>query len=209
MGIFFSKRSRITQQDKAILQLKQQRDKLKQYKRRVEVQIERDRSSAKQLLSDGKKDKALLLLKKKIYQESLIEKSEGYLRNIERLTEDLEFAQVEIQVFDGLKAGNAALKSLHEALSLDDVEKLMSDTQDAIDYQREIDSILSGCLTSKDLSAAECELNELLSHDDLQQPLPEVPGDALPATKRHGTVDDLQILFFLNEFFISYDHFLF
>nr|3HTU_B Chain B, Vacuolar protein-sorting-associated protein 20 [Homo sapiens]3HTU_D Chain D, Vacuolar protein-sorting-associated protein 20 [Homo sapiens]3HTU_F Chain F, Vacuolar protein-sorting-associated protein 20 [Homo sapiens]3HTU_H Chain H, Vacuolar protein-sorting-associated protein 20 [Homo sapiens] len=38
--------SRVTEQDKAILQLKQQRDKLRQYQKRIAQQLERERALA-------------------------------------------------------------------------------------------------------------------------------------------------------------------
>ena len=83
MGIFFSKKkpssSRITEQDKAILvndnkylikgykiminlitiflqQLKQTRDKLKQYQKRIELNIEKDRELAKKLIKNDRKE---------------------------------------------------------------------------------------------------------------------------------------------------------
>ena len=36
---------------------------------------------------------------------------------------------------EGLKGGNEALDALHLIMSLDDVEKIMGDTEDAIAYQ--------------------------------------------------------------------------
>lgn len=86
MGALFGKQkksppSRITEQDKAILvsasklmktteqfemtnfmmsamnqQLKQQRDKLKQYQRRIELSLEQDRELAKKCLATGRKE---------------------------------------------------------------------------------------------------------------------------------------------------------
>jgi len=53
----------------------------------------------------GKREKAKLLLRKKKFQEGLIEKTEGQLENIEQLVHDLEFAQIESQVIAGLKTG--------------------------------------------------------------------------------------------------------
>ena len=49
---------------------------------------------------------------------------------------DLEFAQVETKVVDGLKAGNASLKKLHQLLSIEDVEKIMDETREGIEYQQ-------------------------------------------------------------------------
>lgn len=56
-------KSRITEQDKAILQLKQMRDKLKQYQERIEQQLERERELARDLVKNGKIEYILLLLK--------------------------------------------------------------------------------------------------------------------------------------------------
>ena len=58
-------KSRITEQDRAVLGLKQQRDKLNQYKKRIEGNLDRERQVAKELLKHNKRDKARALLKKK------------------------------------------------------------------------------------------------------------------------------------------------
>ena len=46
--------SRVTEADKAVLQLKQQRDKLKQYQKKIQLSLEKERQLAKKLLSEGK-----------------------------------------------------------------------------------------------------------------------------------------------------------
>lgn len=102
MGSLFGKHkkvvSRVTEQDKAVLQLKQQRDKLKQYQKKIEINLERDRQLAKKLLAENKRERAKLLLRKKIYQEKLLQNTDTQLDKLEQLTHDLEFAQIEIQV---------------------------------------------------------------------------------------------------------------
>ncbi|XP_033751713.1 charged multivesicular body protein 6-A-like [Pecten maximus] len=173
--------SRVTEQDKAVLQLKQQRDKLKQYQKKIFVQIEKDRQVAKQLLHDGKKSKAKLMLRKKRFQESLLEKTDGQLENIEQMVHDLEFAQIEAKVFEGLKVGNESLKKLHQIMSIEDVEKLMDETQESIEYQREIDDILAGGLTEDDEEDVLAELDELTKQDIA---LPDVPTDELPEIQK-------------------------
>lgn len=103
MGALFGKSkkpaSRVTEQDKAVLQLKQQRDKLKQYQKKIELNLERDRQLAKKLLAEDKRDRAKLLLKKKRYQEQLLQNTDTQLEKLEQLTHDLEFTQVELQVW--------------------------------------------------------------------------------------------------------------
>ncbi|XP_013143113.1 PREDICTED: charged multivesicular body protein 6-A [Papilio polytes] len=184
MGALFGKSkkpvSRVTEQDKAVLQLKQQRDKLKQYQKKIELNLERDRQLAKKLLSEDKRDKAKLLLKKKRYQEQLLQNTDSQLEKLEQLTHDLEFTQIEVQVLEGLKTGNAALKKVHDILNIDEIEKIMDETREGIEKQREIDEMISGQLTSEDDEAIEAELESIL---DVADQLPDVPEDKLPEAK--------------------------
>nr|XP_020512589.1 charged multivesicular body protein 6-like [Labrus bergylta] len=203
MGNLFGKKkqSRVTEEDRAVLQLKQQRDKLRQYQKRINLQLGKERLLAKQLLRDGKKEKALLLLKKKRYQEQLLEKTENQIGNLERLVQDLEFAQIEQKVIDGLKVGNSCLKKMHEVMSIEEVERIMDETQDAIEYQRQIDDMLAGSLSPEDEDAVLAEL-EAITQGDMELPdapehdLPEVPEDAekKPARERSRKKPERELL---------------
>ncbi|XP_026473631.1 charged multivesicular body protein 6-like [Ctenocephalides felis] len=193
MGALFGKHkktpSRITEQDKAILQLKQQRDKLKQFQKRIELSLEKDRELAKKCLLNGRKDRAKCLLRKKKYQEQLLKNTDAQLENLEKMAMDIEFAQVEIQVMDGLKQGNLALKKVHEVLTLDEIEQILDDTREAVDKQNEIDSLLTGVLSQEDENAVEEELNMLMELEELDENvevdinLPDVPSEELPQHK--------------------------
>ncbi|KAK0076103.1 hypothetical protein PV325_005857 [Microctonus aethiopoides] len=179
MGIFFSKKkpqSRVTEHDKAVLQLKQTRDKIKQYQKRIEQSIEKDREIAKKLLQNGRKDRALSLLRKKKFQEQVLFKTDSQLENLEKMVHDLEFAQVEARVIDGLKIGNVALKTLHDILNIDDIEKVMDETREGIEKQQELDNLLSGVLTEEDEDEAEAELDALLA-EEFKESAPEVPTE--------------------------------
>ncbi|XP_016371662.1 charged multivesicular body protein 6-like [Sinocyclocheilus rhinocerous] len=171
--------SRVTDQDRAILQLKQQRDKLKQYQKKIPLQLEKERHLAKQLLKDGKKERALLLLKKKRYQDQLLDKTDIQIANLERMVQDIVFAQIEIKVIEGLKAGNDCLKQMHEVMSIEEVERILEETQEAIEYQKQIDELLAGFLTAEDEDAVLAELETITQGQDIT--LPELPTDPLPA----------------------------
>lgn len=71
--------------DKAVWDLKVQRDKLVQYKKKLNLVIEKEISVAQELLKQKKKEKAKLALQKKKYQESMLEKAELQLDNIKKL----------------------------------------------------------------------------------------------------------------------------
>lgn len=59
MGALFAKKkpvSRVTEQDKAVLKLKQTRDKLKQYQKKIVLNQDKERALAKECLSQGRKE---------------------------------------------------------------------------------------------------------------------------------------------------------
>ncbi|KAI9320813.1 Snf7-domain-containing protein [Dichotomocladium elegans] len=188
MGNSNSKARKITSQDKAILDLKIQRDKLKQYQKKINIVLEKEVQAARHALGQGDKKRALLALKKKKYQEQLLEKTEQQLFNLEELTQSIEYALVEKQVLEGLKAGNAVLKEIHSEASIEAVEKLMDDTADAIAYQNEIDELLSGKISSEDEEEILQEL-ESLQKQEIEANLPAVPAQELPTPRRLSLPD--------------------
>lgn len=176
--------SRVTEHDKAVLQLKQQRDKLKQYQKRIESQLEKDREMAKKCLASGRKDRAKTLLRKKKYQEKLLSNADAQIETIEKLAADIEFAQVEAQVISGLKVGNEALKKVNEMLSIEEVEQILDETRESIEKQQEIDALLNGVLTEEDEDEVLAELEQLVGgkdeerapeREDIEERLPDVP----------------------------------
>ena len=98
---------------------------------------------------------------------------------LERMVHDIEFATVQKQVIDGLKDGNVALEKANAVFSIDEIEDILADTQEAVDKQREIDALLSGQLTEEDESAVVEELDKLLMADlePVIADLPTVPSD--------------------------------
>jgi len=173
------KAKKITSQDKAILDLKVQRDKLNQYQKKIQAVLDREYEIAKISLKNGDKKKALLALKKKKYQEQLIEKVDTQLMNIEELTNSIEYALVEKDVINGLKAGNEILTKLNKEMSIEKVEDLMNETAEAVAYQNEISELLSGALTVEDEEAIENELNRIVE-EEMNNKLPDVPNTELP-----------------------------
>merc|ERR1712025_1524502 len=156
----------------------------KQYQKRINRDLEKEKELAKKLLKEGKKDRAKLLLRKKKFQEGLLEKTDNQLDQLERLVHDIEFAQVQKQVIDGLKNGNEALEKANAMFSMDEIEDIFADTQEAVDKQQEINSLLSAQLTEDDENDVLAELDELVGLDlepSIGVELPSVP-DTQPET---------------------------
>lgn len=117
--------------------MKNQRDKLRQYQKRVTVITDREKAVAKECLARGEKDKALLALRRKKYQESLLAKTDSQLEQLEKLTSNVEFALVQKDVLYGLKQGTQVLKQIHKEMGgLEAVEKLMGESEEARAYQQ-------------------------------------------------------------------------
>ncbi|KAJ3215102.1 Vacuolar protein sorting-associated protein 20 [Dinochytrium kinnereticum] len=185
---------KITAHDKAILDLKVQRDKLKRYQKKLEVVVAKEVEVAKHHLKNNDKKRAMIALKKKKFQESLLEKTDAQLFTLEQMTQTIEYSLIEKDIVAGLKNGNDVLAQIHKEMSVEAVEKLMEDTADAIAYQNEIDEILSGSISKDDEEEAEAELEELLKAELAAMPrvsdklpdigeeivLPDVPDTELP-----------------------------
>lgn len=170
---------KVTKRDRAILDLKLQRDKIRQYQVKIQHVLDREQEVAKECLRVGQKDRALLALRRRKYQESLLQKTDSQLANLEELVSTIEFSLVEMSVLHGLQQGNAVLAEIHKEMTIENVEKLLSETQDAREYQREINDMLSNTMTAEDEDAVLSELAELQA-EALRAQIPSVPSAAIP-----------------------------
>lgn len=166
---------------RAILDLKNQRDKLHQYQRRITSITDRETAIAKQCLARNDRRRALLALRRKKYQESLLAKTDAQLEQLEQLTGQVEFALVQKDVLFGLQQGTRVLQTINKEIGgLEGVEKLMGETEEARTYQevwalgipavlciltsaaiQEISQMLAGQLSNQDEDEVEDELEAL------------------------------------------------
>lgn len=117
--------------------MKIQRDRLHQYQRRITVLTDRETDIARQMLAKGDKKRALLALRRKKYQQTLLAQTDAQLEQLEKLTSNVEFAQIQKDVVFGLQQGTRVLSEIHAEMGgIDHVEKLMGETADAIAYQK-------------------------------------------------------------------------
>jgi len=118
-----------------------------------------------------------LALKKKKYQEGLFDKTNNMLMNLEEMVNSIEFAQMEKEIFDRLKSGNETLKEIHKEMSIEAVEQLMEDTQEAIQYQKDVSDVLAGKLTQEDEDDVLKELEEIEQQAANIPQMPNVPKE--------------------------------
>ncbi|KAI9835586.1 MAG: hypothetical protein M1819_002037 [Sarea resinae] len=177
---------KISAQDRAILDMKIQRDKLHQYQRRITVITDREKAIARECLAKGDKKKALLALRRKKYQESLLAKTDAQLEQLEVLTSSVEFALVQKDVVFGLQQGTSVLKEIHKEMGgIDNVEKLMGESEEARAYQREISEMLGGRISNQDEDEVEDEL-EALEQEVSGVKLPDAPTTDIEGSLEEG-----------------------
>jgi len=170
--------------------MKLQRDKLKQYQKKIEHILKLEEDIAKQSLLANNKPKALVALRKKKFQENLLSKTDQQLETLQNLVSSVEFSLIEKDVLFGLNQGNQILKEIHQELSLENVERLMGETADSIAYQNEIDELLMSKMTNEEEEEVHKELELLQSLNQqavdpepspsVSVSLPDVPTTALP-----------------------------
>lgn len=147
-----------------------------------------------------------MALRRKKYQESLLDKTDGQLAQLEQLASQVEFALVQKDVMYGLQQGTEVLQAIHKEMGgIEAVERLMGETEEARAYQevessvlyilwkiadrvrlQEISQMLEGNLSTQDEEDVEDELEALqnqLAPKVAQPILPNAPNNALPVSE--------------------------
>ncbi|KAK2080064.1 hypothetical protein QBZ16_002460 [Prototheca wickerhamii] len=145
---------------------------------------------AKTLVAQGKKERALIALKKKRLHSQQLDWLDKLVLNVEETLANVEGAARQKHLFDTLQKSNAALRQLQKEVPLEAVEKLMSDTAEAREYEQEVQSMFGESWTGTDEAAAEAELEEMEAQmqDAEILEMPAVPQTAVPVEKKEAAV---------------------
>ncbi|WPK24430.1 hypothetical protein PUMCH_001704 [Australozyma saopauloensis] len=178
----------LTAQDKAIFQLKKQRDALKQYQKKIYLVIDKQTDAAKEALRDGKPEKAKLYLKLKKQQQTVVNSTYEQLANLEQLIGTIEFKLIEKDVVNGLSEGNKVLKMLNSEMSIEKIDKVMEDIEEEVVRVDEISELLGGRLSDLQELELDDELQALENEVSGKVPIEKVP--TMPQVPNTEPVDD-------------------
>ena len=200
MGSFSSKQKKvptpeISSIDRAVLDLKNARDRLQRYRKKLQKDEEKLVAQAKKARDAGKKQQALGLLRLRKYKEAQATNCENQLLNVLQMVETIDSKQNETQVLSALAAGKDTLKQMHEETTVDDVLDLMDAVREEIEVEQEINQILEGVptLSPEDEDAVLVELEALQEEVngttvlDLPKPV-TTPLPDLPEPKKETKV---------------------
>ena len=93
-----------------MVEIKSRLRKLKDYIKKLEVQEEQLNAKIKELIKEGKKERAIYPLKHKKLVQQNIQKAEGAKVMLNESIANIESAAVDVEVFQALKQGDALLK---------------------------------------------------------------------------------------------------
>lgn len=175
--------SRVNENDRVIAEVKLTRDKVKNYLKKLETSISACQACVKECIRNKQKDKAMLALRKQKYLEKNLENGRGQLLNLEGQILSIENAQIQKNVYEALKEGNEYLKNLNKELTVEDVNKLMEDTAEAIEYQQEVGRILAQQGIQEDDTDLLEQLDQLDAAEAIEYDLPSVPVNEIQEKK--------------------------
>jgi hydroxymethylglutaryl-CoA lyase/charged multivesicular body protein 6 len=188
----------ISATDRATLDLKNARDRLRKYKNKLEHDDAKIIARAKKAKAEGNTKAALNLLKIRKLKTREVDSCEAQLLNVMQMVQTIDSKQNEVQVLAAMKEGKDTLQRMHEETTVDDVLNLMDEIQEQNELEQEMNDILVGAnvssLTMEDDAAIEAELEALMGIAPTPQqptaeqlpvapvaePLPQAPSTKLP-----------------------------
>lgn len=169
----------ITNVDRAVLDLKNARDRLHRYRTQLEKDDAKLIQQARLARDNGNTQRALGLMRLRKYKQSQATACEEQLLNVLKMVETIGSTQNDAAVLSALAAGKDALKKMHEETTVEDVLNLMDAIREEHDVEQEITTILSGVptLSPADEEAVEAEWQAMAMEITGIDSLPIAPTD--------------------------------
>ena len=164
----------INQEEKALLDCKMTRDKIKTYIKRLERNANLKKEKAKDALRAKNKDRAKYNLKlSKMYQEQ-IKTADAQLTMLEEQIANIEQATTQRDAMKVLEKGNEVLKNLQSECNIEKWEKISEDMQDIKDQQDEINQFFRDRNMNDVDDDVEEEMTKLMESEknDIENELP-------------------------------------
>ena len=155
--------SRITDQDRAILDLKRRVRDVKTYIVKLETKCSENKKLALKY-KKTERNKAIMALKLKKMFDKEIEKANGMQFTLEKAVNDIEEAKLNVNVYEVLKEGDAVLQNISNKVSLADLEEIYENQQEREQAQEEISDFMKENVIQEEEFDAELEaLDDILA----------------------------------------------
>jgi charged multivesicular body protein 6 len=149
----------LSQQDRAILDLKIARDKLRQHQVKVEAESVTLLCRAQGEYKKGDKKRGVYFMKIKKLKESKVDEINSQLLNLEQMVQTIEWTTQSVAVVSAMERAQLSLTKLQEEIPVERVEALMDDVAESVQMQQEIDRALAVGLPGSSVEEMEDELD--------------------------------------------------
>jgi len=128
----------------------------------LELRADQSAAAARELLAEGRRDRALVALRRKRLADTQYASIATWLMRVEELLSGMEASRQQQAVVAALKDGAAALKAAQRALSVEAVERLNEEAAEAREHHGRVRAALeSADFGAADEAAVEAELAAL------------------------------------------------
>ena len=169
--------SQLTPLDKAKLDVRKGKMRLTKWTKHLDKETERLHDMAKNSMKNGNKEKALRILKIRKMKVSALSQAREKILNLDGMLLQIESQEMSVEMANAVKNGTEALNAIHKVMSVEAVEKLMEENEEALATVQEIEDILGGENSNLiDEDELEEELMKLSGVRDEVQKLPDAPS---------------------------------
>ena len=171
-----SKTTEINQEERALLDCKICRDKIKKYIKSLEKNSSLKKEKAKEALKNGNKDRAKLYLRQsKMYQEQ-VKTADGQLEMIETQISQIENAQSQRDALSVLKQGNEVLQNLQKEVNVEKFQKVADDMNELKEQQDELTEFFKNRGIEENDEELDDELDKLIDNVNKEQGQVNLPS---------------------------------
>ena len=192
-----SRQVEINQEEKALLDCKLCRDKIKKYIKSLEKNAALKKERAKEALKNKNKDRARLNLRQaKMYQEQ-IKTAEGQLEMIETQINQIETAQSQRDAMSVLKQGNEVLKKLQSEVNAEKFQELADDMDELKEQQNELSEFFKARGIEENDEELDNEIDKLLDSvqkEEAKVDLPSANKESLDKEKKEEEVENKKVV---------------
>ena len=165
-----TKSPKLSQNEKAILQCKQCRDKIKSYIKRLTEREKKSRLKVRELLAAKERDRAKFYLRQAKLHSAQIKTYDGQLEMIENQITQIESAATMQECLTVLNNGNAVLKKMQNSIKIEEWEKVKDDLEELKEKDKEVSDFL------KEYGINEAEMDNEVNND-LDKLVNEINGN--------------------------------
>eukprot|EP00166_Cyanidium_caldarium_P001553 ctg_178.g135 len=156
-----SRRVPVTERDLAVLAIKASRDRLENQQAQWRSCSERCRRTALQLARDGKRERALLVMRRHKLLERRWVHAEGALLKLEAALAAVDQAEMQRTILEDIARGTRILEAYTREVEMERVEDLLLESDAAMERVHEMQHALAHQLTPDMEREAEAELEAL------------------------------------------------